>query len=83
MPRGIYKRKTKPIVEPIGEIVVSTPFSEAPEPIIDEPTTLGEAFAKYGFEYRPECHRLIDLAKKLGVYYKFTDELQDVLSRIQ
>lgn len=67
MPRGIKK-----VVEPVIKSVVE-------EVKKDKPTNLREAFEAIGVEYRPECHRLVDLAKEMGVEYQDHFTLEEVL----
>lgn len=47
-----------------------------------KPTNLEEAFAFYGFEYREGVHRIIDLAKKLGLEAKADETLEELLARV-
>lgn len=76
MPRGIKKIKE---VEEVKEV-------EKVEEVVavkTKPTTLAEAFAYYGLEFRPDVHRIIDLAKIKEVDCDDCTSLEDVLERIE
>jgi inhibitor of KinA sporulation pathway (predicted exonuclease) len=75
MPRGIK--------EVIAPEVIKEVIKEVKEEVkeIKRPTTLKEGFEAIGVEFRPECHRLIDLAKEMGVEYQDHFTLEDVLNQ--
>lgn len=85
MPKGIRKIKEVEKVEEVKEIEekVEVKNTEEVEEVKAKPATLAEAFAYYGLEFRPDVHRIIDLAKIKEVDCDDCTSLEDVLARIE